>query len=346
MDVIPTLTRSAIWAPENSLKVLAEEMPLVAAGELLIRIRAAGICGSDLHRFQSGNRRTAEGLGPGHELAGEVVRLGPGVCGPDVGTRVVVFAGKICSACAFCLTGRSQLCGLIRLAGQNYPGGIAEHFVAQAGMVFPIPGDLDWPLAALAEPFSVAIHGLERARMATGQRVLVIGAGTIGLATALAAVDANAARVGIVARYRHQADVARLFGVDDVFDADELRINGLARSGWDIVVESVGGSQQTLQQAVRLVTPGGTVLLLGVHQSPQTIEAARIFRLELTVVGSFGCNHLGDPQGFVKSLTLINKYRYRVRKLITHTFPLDEVNQAFKTAFDRMHGAIKVTVLP
>jgi len=345
---IPRTGRTAVWIENNVLGI--RELPVAepGPGEVLIRIRACGICGSDLHAFHSeGPRQHIAGIGPGHELAGEVVALGPGVAGPEAGTRVAVLACRVCDSCTFCRSGRPQLCPRIRIAGGSYAGGMAEYFMAQAGYLYPIPEGMSWPVAALSEPCGISLHAMKRAGIVRGQRVLVIGAGTIGLFAALVAHDAGASRVGITARYPHQAAAARSLGATDVFDPDEVELGTpAARIGWDIVVETVGGSAQTLQQAINVVVRGGTVVLLGVHTVPQVITTQRIFFHELTIVGAFGYDHTGPRSDYEETLTLLSKYHDIVAPLVTHTFPLDRASEAFDVSLDKRSGAIKVTVLP
>ena len=315
---------------------------------MLVRIRACGICGSDLHAFHTeGPRQHLAGIGPGHELAGEVVSLGPGVTGPGPGTRVALLAARVCDACLFCRSGRPQLCPRIRIAGGGYPGGMAEYFLAQAGYLYPIPDDMSWPVAALSEPCGISLHGLKRAGLVRGQRVLVIGAGTIGLFAALVAHDAGASHVGITARYPHQAAAARSLGATEVYNPDEVTLGSeAARMRWDIVVETVGGSAQTLQQAIDVVTRGGTVVLLGVHTVPQEITTQRIFFHELTIVGAFGYDNVGPRSDYEETIGLLDKYHDLVAPLVTHTFPIEKASEAFDIALDKRSGAIKVTVLP
>ena len=274
---IPRTGRAAVWIENNVLGIRDVPVAEPGAGEVLVRIRACGICGSDLHAFHSeGPRQHIAGIGPGHELAGEVVALGPGVAGPEPGTRVAMLAVRVCDSCAFCRSGRPQLCPRIRIAGGGYAGGMAEYFMAQAGYLYPIPEGMSWPVAALSEPCGISLHAMKRAGIVRGQRVLVIGAGTIGLFAALVARDAGASRVGITARYPHQAAAARSLGATDVFDPGEVELGTpAARIGWDIVVETVGGSAQTLQQAINVVVRGGKVVLLGVHTVPQAITTQR-----------------------------------------------------------------------
>ncbi len=345
---IPTTGRTAVWVENNVLGIRDVPVPALGPGEVLVRIRACGICGSDLHAFHTDDpRQHLAGIGPGHELAGEVVALGPGVAGPEPGTRVAMLAARVCTSCVYCRSGRAHLCPRLRIAGGGYPGGMGEYFVAQAGYLYPIPEGMTWPVAALSEPCGISLHAMKRGGLVRGQRVLIIGAGTIGLFAALVAHDAGASRVGITARYPHQAAAARSLGATDVFEPDEVELGtDAARIGWDIVVETVGGSAQTLQQAVNVVARGGTVVLLGVHTVPQTINTWRVFLHELNIVGAFGYDHVGPRSDYEETLALLNKYHDLVAPLVTHTFPLEKASEAFDIALDKRSGAIKVTVLP
>ncbi len=203
-STIPATGRSAIWVSNNVLGVQDVAVRAPGAGEVLIRIRACGICGSDLHAFHASQpRRTLPGIGPGHELAGEVVALGDGVQGPPAGTHVVMLAGTVCGECSVCRSGQEQRCAKLRIAGGSYPGGMGEYFMAQAGFVYPVPEDMPWPIAALSEPCAISLHALKRAGIVRGQRVLVLGAGAIGLFAVLVAHDAGASatrRCGLAPR--------------------------------------------------------------------------------------------------------------------------------------------------
>ncbi len=344
---IPSTGRAAVWVANNVLGIQEVPVTLPGPGEVLVRIRACGICGSDLHAFHTDQPRMhLPGIGPGHELAGEVAALGPGVTGPEVGTRVAMLAGRVCDECSFCRAGKIHLCPKLKIAGSSYPGGMSEYFIAQAGFVYPIPDGMEWGVAALSEPCGISLHGMKRAGIRRGQNVLILGAGTIGLFAALVARDAGARRIGITARYPHQAEAARALGVTDVFDPAEVETGRpVARESWDIVVESIGGSHQTLQPAINMAARGGSVLLLGVHSDPQTIATGRVFFHEVNIIGAFGYDHVGPRADYEETLSLLERYNDIVSKLITHTYSLDQASEAFDTALDKKSGAIKVTVL-
>ena len=344
---LPATAPAAVWVDTNVLAIQEVPVPMPGPGEVLVRIRACGICGSDLHGFHTGARRNLPGIGPGHELAGEVAALGPDVAGPALGTRVALLAGRVCGTCEYCRGGRLQLCPKIASAGGSYAGGMGEYFLAQAGYTYLIPDGMPWEVAALSEPCAVSLHALKRAGLQRGQNVLVLGAGTIGLFAALVARDGGAARIGITSRYPHQAEAARTLGVTDVFDGEDVgRGSAAASESWDIVVETVGGTAPTLRQAINLAAPGGTIALVGVHTEPQTVNFFRVFASELNIVGCFGYDNVGPRADYDETLALLHKYQDLVAPLVTHTYPLSEANEAFATALDKRSGAIKVTVLP
>lgn len=345
---VPTTGRTAVWRDGTTLDLVEMPVPVPGPGQALIRVRACGICGSDLHRFHTGtSRQPPPGIGPGHEVAGEIIALGPDTAGPPSGTRVAPFPGFTCGVCAQCRRGRPPLCPSLRIMGGAVPGGMAEYALVPASLSFPLPDDLPWPVAALTEPCAVSLHGLKRAGLMRGQRVLVLGAGAIGLFAVLVARDAGADAIGVTARYPHQREAALVLGATDVYDSDELRPGSMAaRRGWDVVVETVGGQAPTFQQAIDVAAPGGTVVLLGVHQGAQPLNTTALWLRELTVVGSFGHDVSGSRADFEEAIALLDRYRERVTPLITHTYPLDRVNDAFATAVDKRSGAIKVIVTP
>lgn len=348
MPDIPAAARAALWVDTNVIGVREVPVAKPGPGDILVRIRACGICGSDLHSFHGpALRMNAPGFGPGHELVGEVAALGAGVSGPPVGTRVAVLAGRVCNACEFCRSGRATLCRQMRIAGAGYSGGMADYFMAQAPYVYPLPEGMSWPVAALSEPCGISLHALKHAGITRGQRVLVLGAGTIGLFATLVAHDAGASRLGVTARYPQQAEAARRMGATDVFDPSETGPGSeCAKGRWDMVVETIGGSGQTLQEAINLVERGGTIALVGVHTVPQTIMTARLFLHDISIVGSFGYHHTGPRADYEEAIELLSKYEDRVAPLVTHTYPLEQAAEAFQTALDKRSGAIKVTVLP
>ncbi|MBW2417318.1 MAG: alcohol dehydrogenase catalytic domain-containing protein [Deltaproteobacteria bacterium] len=325
-------------------------LPEPGPGEVRVRIEACGVCGSDLHLYHSGF--LAPGSTPGHEFAGVVEALGAGVEGLREGQRVTVEPLATCGECAQCRSGRENVCRRFEIFGVHLPGGFADCVVISARRCFPIDGALSPRVAAMTEPVAVALHGLERGGFEAGQRVLVLGAGMIGLATTLVARAMGATAVWTSARHEHQAHLAREMGAHRVLGEEEASGKSLARlarggDDFDLVVETVGGGANTLADACSAIKPGGTVSVLGLFMTSPAIDPYSLLLREGCLCWS---NCYARPQGkrpdFARAATLVEEERERLALLATHELPLAEIGRAFELASDRKAGAVKVSVIP
>jgi len=335
---------AAVFRPPRRLIVEERPLPEPGAGEARVRVRACGVCGTDLHFFHLG--ALAPGHVPGHEIAGVVDALGPGVQGLEPGQPVAVEPLRSCGTCSECRAGRHSICRKARVLGIHEPGGFAEHLVVPAARLYRVPADLSFPLAALAEPLAVCVHGVERGGGAEGKRVLVIGAGTIGLLAVLAARAAGASEVALTARHAHQAALGRALGASRVLTEAEASPEALARDGSaDLVIETVGGSADTLRSAGAALAPGGTVSVLGVFMGAVSLDAFPLLLKEATLAWS-NCYAQGPGRpDFERAIALLAAERERLAPLLTHQRPLAEIEDAFALASDKRAGAVKVTVL-
>jgi threonine dehydrogenase-like Zn-dependent dehydrogenase len=322
--------------------------PEPGPGEVRVRVGACGICGSDLHLHAAGLFPT--GITPGHEMAGFVDALGEGVEGLTGGDSVCVEPFRTCGVCPACRTGRDPICREARLLGFQAPGGLAEYVLAPARRLFRAPADLPMPLAALAEPLAVVVHGLRRGGFAGGQRVLVLGAGSIGLLSVLAARALGAAEVLVTARHPHQAERARALGADRVLEearADPAALDALGReTPVDLVLETVGGSADTLRAAVAAVRPGGCVSVLGLFLGSVALDPMPLLLKETTLAWSYCYARDGHRPDFEDAIALLSSERDAIDSLLTHRVSLDEADRAFALAADRSAGVVKVSVTP
>lgn len=339
--------RAAVARAKHDLCVEDVPIPEPGAGEVRVRVEACGLCGTDLHLRAGGY---ADGHTPGHEIAGVVDAVGAGVHGVSAGERVAVEPLVSCGACAPCRSGRDNVCADLRLLGVHQAGGFAEHVVVAAKRLFPVPADLDPRLAALTEPVAVVVHGLRRGAFAPEKRVLVLGAGTIGLLTVLAARAAGAREVWLTARHAHQAALGRAFGATRVLSETEADLRGLMAIGRrepaDLVVETIGGRADSVRGAAWALAPGGTVSVLGVFTAPVAVDGYPLLVKEGTLAWS---NCYGRERGradFEDAVRIVGEERERLARLLTHALPLERIGDAFATAADKTSGAIKVTVLP
>ena len=330
--------RSAVWTADG-LDVTDREPEPLAPGWVRLKVEACGICGSDLH-FWHGHLPRPVGTAPGHELAGVVVDGPAGLA--DV--RYAVSPNVSCGACRFCLSGRTNLCGRGGPGlGLGRHGGLAELVDAPLANLAPVPDGVDAVTASLTEPLAVTVRGVGLAQVDPDSRVLVLGAGTIGLCAALVARD-RAAAVAITARHAHQRDAAEQLGVTVLDEGQAIAWGKEHRP--DVVIESVGGAADTLTDAIRVVGRGGRIVVLGSFSEPKAIDLSRLMMKEVALLGSF-CYGSGSRESeFATAARLTGRWQQELAGITTHEYGLDDLATAFATADDKSTGAIKVTLRP
>jgi len=312
--------------------------------EVVLAVGACGICGTDLHWYHG--EFMLPPTCPGHEVSGTVAMVGAGVRSFKEGDRATLEGLASCGACRYCLAGDYHYCTTLRMPGINMPGGFADYLAMPARHCFAV-GEMDLAIASLGEPLGVAVHGVRISGLRIGQRVLVLGAGTIGLMAVVAARAGGAGEILVTARRPQQKAAAQALGADRIFDdADEAALHAAAQeSPIDVVIESVGGSASTLDTAVRASRPGGTICLLGVYTKPVAFPAIIAIARELTIKGSLVYNRAGSRADFDVVVDLLHRQGARLAEtMITHRFPLDQLSEALATASDKTRGSIKVTI--
>ncbi len=326
-------------------KIEVREVPAPSPGraEVLVRVRACGICGSDLH-FYRGELPAMPNVSPGHEFAGEVAEVGEGVEGISPGQRAAIEPLRTCRECAFCRTGQYQLCPRRVLLGTFAPGGLAQYVCVPTYALYPLPDTLDFELGALVEPLAVAVHGLHMVGVSLGERVVVLGSGSIGLMAVRAARAAGAGEIISTYRHQHQAEAALAAGASRVVEAGQAP--GLERERADVVVETVGGHAETLDQAVGIVRLGGRVAALGLFTQPVRLNALALILKEVRIAGGITYCRPGQRSDFEVSLGILQADPERARRLITHRFPLERAAEAFAAAVDKSSGSLKVQLTP
>ena len=324
--------------------------PAPGPGQVLIRVRSGGICGSDLHGYRKPSEdKTVRTLC--HELSGEVVTLGPKVTGLRVGQRVGVEPLIVCGHCGHCQSGKFYLCPELGHIGYAYSGGFAEYTVAPQEKCFPLPDDMSFDVAALIDVYGCAVHAQTRVPVSPGDRVAVIGTGAIGLTFAELAQVAGA-DVAVLGRrsapLKVAAQMADAFGIN-VKKVDPVKavIEWSGGRGADVTFECVGGTQQILDLALQITAKAGTVGLEGVYQVPQTIHAKQFLSKELSLVATNSYARRGYHSEYQIALDLLAAGKLNAEPLITHHFPLDQVAEAFEAADNKAEsGAIRVMVIP
>lgn len=345
---MPDTMQAACFAGPNALEVRDVPVPHPAPGEVLLDIRACGLCGSDLHQFAG--RWPQPPFVPGHEITGEILALGDGVTGWAVGDRVCVEPFTYCGACRYCMAGRYYQCPEMGFLTLTADGGFAEQMTCPVYTLYRLPEALDLVIGALVEPLAVGVHAVRTVGVDGADEVLVLGAGAIGLMTA-AAAHAFGATVAVSARHDFQADAARALGIPTVLSADpetlREQVAALFPAGPSAVFETVGSAHGTFQQAVDLAGKLARVALLGGNTGPvASFDFTPLPTKELTVYAPLAYAQLGTRRDFSVALNLLAAAPDCYAHLITHRFALRDIQQAFALATDKHRShALKLVMV-
>jgi L-iditol 2-dehydrogenase len=340
--MMPARNLTARFHAARDVRLAEEPVPIPAEGESLVRITAVGLCGSDLHWYDEGgigDARITHPIVGGHEMAGVVVG------GPLDGVRVAVDPAIPCHRCDLCLRGHPNLCRAIVFAGHaTRDGGLQRYLAWPTARLFPLPEELSDADGAMLEPLGVAVHAVDLGHIPLGGSVAVIGCGPIGLLLVQVARAAGAARVLAADPLAHRRLAAAERGADEVLDpADERYADRLAGFtaglGVDVAFE-IAGTDPGIAAAMDAVRPGGRVVLGGIPSGETSAFPASVARrkgLTIALVRRM-------KEVYPRATALVVGGLVDVRGLVSHRFPLSEVNDAFGTAVARK--GLKVIVEP
>lgn len=322
--------RALVYRAPRDFDVREVPSPAAGAGEVVVDVRLAGLCGTDLH-LHAGGFFAEFPLTPGHESVGVVREVGAGVHHLAPGQRVAVDNASACGHCPECSRGQHLFCESFLSLGVNAPGGFAESLVSPAHKVYPIE-DLTDDVAVFAEPLACAVHGMDVLALKPGADVLMIGAGTTGLLLAQLLVHGGAGRVTMAAPTEFKLALATSYGVDRVVQItrDPERtlesLRQLAPDGFDVAID-VTGASSVVQLLPDLVAANGTVFVYGMCDEEDRVHwrPYDIFRRQLRVLGSFA-----QVNCFDRSLAMLRSGRVRTDGLITHRFALEDFGEALE----------------
>ncbi len=331
----------------RDLQLEKRPIPTIGTDEVLVRVRAVGVCGSDVHYWHSGR------IGPvvvekpmvlGHECAGEVVKIGSDVSHLCPGDRVALEPGIPCGECDLCRAGQYNLCAdVVFFATPPIDGAFCEYVAHKAASSFRLPETVSYEEGAMCEPLSVGIHASRRAGVGLGDSVLITGAGPIGLASLMAARAAGATTTIITDLQSTRLELAKELGVTATVDVRSDDAPALVREltagrGVDVAIECTGASAAMLA-GLTSVRRGGTVVWVGTADDEYAIPSVDTIRKGLTIRGIFRYRNT-----YPAAIDLIAAGRAPVGRLITHHFPLTQLPEAMDTARTGRDGAIKVIV--
>jgi L-iditol 2-dehydrogenase len=337
--------RALVFVGPGEMTVMERPDRRPRRGEVLIGVRASGICGSDVHGYLGLTGRRRPGVVMGHEAAGEVLEIGPDVTGVAVGDRVVLRSILPCGRCQPCAQGQPNVCEHRQGLGMQIDGAYAERMVVPAALAVHLPDVLPYERAALVEPLAVALHAVAITPLEPHDSVVIVGAGPIGLLTLLAIRLRGSRLVAITDRQPHRLSVARAHGADlaiDVGVSDPVEAIREATNGRgaDVVFEAVGITA-TVTQSLAVVRTGGNVTWIGNAAPTVELPMQDMVTRELTLRGSYA--FAGE---FDEAIDLLATGRIDARPLIELTASLDDAPDIFRRLGDGTLDAIKVVLLP
>jgi 2-desacetyl-2-hydroxyethyl bacteriochlorophyllide A dehydrogenase len=320
----------------GEMLITQKDVPAPGAGEVLIKVMASGICGTDLHIFRG------EYLGnypviPGHEFSGVITAVGSDVERFKIGDRVAVEPNIACDNCVHCLNNRQNFCLNWQAIGVTLPGGMAQYVTVPEKVVFDI-GNLPFEQAAFMEPLSCVVHGIEKAQIHLSDRVAILGAGPIGNLMLQICSAQGAAEITMLENNPGRIELARQLGANSVVD----RLKDLEMDTYDVVIDATGVIP-VINRAIDFARSGGTVLLFGVPPSGKHLEfeAFKIFQKGITMLSSYT-----SVRNSYQAVGLLQSGQVKVEPLISHRMPLEELEGAFDLIENHDPSVKKVIMLP
>jgi 2-desacetyl-2-hydroxyethyl bacteriochlorophyllide A dehydrogenase len=347
--------KAAVFHGPRDLRIEEVADPVAGPRDVVVQVALCGICGSDLHSYLEG-AFVSPGQVMGHEFSGRIIALGAEVDGVSVGDRVTAVPLSTCGRCPRCLEGSGHLCevGLSASVAYGLPGAFAQYVrvpdAIVGGNLFLIPDGVDDAAAALVEPLAVALHAARSAHPGPTDTCVVLGLGSIGLNTVQMLKTLGAGRVVGVDISPARLTLAKQLGADVTIDGREqdaleavIALTGPGAYGVgaraDVVIEA-SGVAALLGSAVSMTRAGGRLRVAALYDGPVTIDANQIVQKEMDVAGTFA--YRGE---FAEVLDLLSSGRVQAAPVITHSFGLDEVEEAFRTQLDKA-VSVKVQVAP
>ena len=339
--------RAAVLRQVGEVVLEERPVPRPGRGEVLVRVRAVGVCGSDVHYFvegRIGHFVVERPIVLGHEAAGEVAEVGPGVEGLTPGDPVAVEPGWPCLKCSYCLSGRYNLCPeVFFLATPPDDGAFCDYLVVPVGFAFRLPPGMSFAEGAMMEPLAVGVHAVRRAGLRAGASAAVAGAGPIGLLTMQVAGAFGATRLFISDVVERRLSLARELGAQAALNPRETDVVAevlRATAGGVEFAFECAGAKGTVNDLIAMLRPGGTLTLVGMTaEGTFPVDVHGLLAKELDVKTVFRYANC-----YPLAIELARTERVKLQPLITHRFPLEETQEALRFAHEHKAEAVKVVV--
>lgn len=336
--------KQAILTKKQTIEFSECDVPVPDRNEILMKVKHIGICGSDIHAYYGEHPFMSFPIRLGHEMAGEVIKVGDGVTGIQIGGLVTVMPQQFCGTCEPCRVGRYNICDKLEVIGCQSPGAAAEYFTVDASLVKIIPDGMSTQLAATIEPAAVGVHAVRRAGSVKGLNVVVMGAGTIGNVTAQAALAEGAGKVLITDLSDYRLNIARECGIALTANTKEISMEkaiaeALGGDKADIFFECVGIGQ-TVNQAIECSKKGHDIVVAGVFGQMPQVNMALVQDKELRISGSL----MYVESDFQDAIDYMMEKKINMEPLISKEFPFSEFDKAFTYIEENKDASLKILI--
>lgn len=338
--------KSAVFYGKHDIRVDDRDIPKLEADEVLIKVMACGVCGSDLHIYEGdqGSTSTVPPQVQGHEFSGTIVDIGSEVGNCKIGDRVCVDPADNCGECYYCTSGKMSHCDHMRAIGTNVDGGFSQYCKVKSRLVLHLQDQTTFVEGAMAEPLGCCINGIDRSNIEPGDNVVIYGGGMIGLLMLQLSKLKGAARTVLVEPVEERRNMALKLGADIVVNPLEQEVKEALQDNGLVHIKTViecCGLKRTSEEAIDIVDKQGTVVLFAVTALDASMELKTytIFQKEITVTGSY-CS----PYTMARAVELINSHRIDVTSMLGGFETLEGVAKVLGNAEKRAKG--KIVILP
>lgn len=320
------------------------EKPEIKEDQVLIKIQKIGICGSDIRVFEGDYPSIQYPITQGREAAGEIVAVGSDVQNLFPGQKVTVQPQWTCGTCKYCVEGKYNLCENLKVRGFQMPGMASQYFAVDADRVATLPKDSSYESGAMVEPLAVAVHAVKKAGNINGKKVLILGAGPIGVVTAQAAKGMGAGAVMITDLSDSRLEIARKSGIDYCVNTGKEDLGEALHRYFNTenatLIYDCAGTDVTLGQAIRYASAGGSIVLVAVYKGWASVNLAALADKELKLYTTL----MYRNEDYLDAISLIDEGKVDLDTLISKHFPFEKYEEAYRYLIENKNKVMKVII--
>ncbi|RXG63149.1 alcohol dehydrogenase [Candidatus Atribacteria bacterium 1244-E10-H5-B2] len=336
--------KQAVMTAPGKIEFRDVPVPKVKEGQVLVKIKRIGICGSDIHVYHGKHPYTSYPVVQGHEVSGEIVKLIDGGSNFKEGDKVTIQPQIVCGRCYSCKHGQNHICDNLKVMGFQATGMASEYFAVDLKKILKLPENISYDHGALVEPLAVAVHALKRGGDIKRRKILILGAGPIGNLVAQAANGMGAQSVMITEISDYRINIARECGINYCLnsktqDIGEELINTFGKDKADLILECVG-INTTTEQAIANARKGTDIIVVGVFAEKATVDLGLVQDRELRLIGTL----MYQEEDYRKAIELIKESKVKLDPIITEHFPFEDYLEAYKYIEEKKDKIMKVMI--